>query len=197
MRLNPALKHRLNSATLLAWTVLGGVFVITSLVTASGVLPIRISLLLTSGFASGLIGAMPAVLFGRNRRRFVPLAILAALVTVIAPSLIFRCFQQGGLEYAKQYGSRWARAVTLSRNANRGEWPADLSSVAPELAPRLNLPEPYIAECQASVCERIAGYSLHYEIDDAKPHLMVGRRETAFEWNWNAGKWVELELQHQ
>jgi hypothetical protein len=193
MRLNPALKHRLNSATLLTVTVLGGAFVITSLVTASGILPVGYSLLLITGSASGLVGAMPVIFFGRSRRRFVVLAILAALVTVVVPSLVFRHFQRRGLEYAEQYGSLWARAVTLSRISNGGAWPRDLSSVPLNLAPRINLPEPYIAECQSNVCEKIAGYLLHYEIHGAEPHLTVGRREIAFGWSWSAGKWVALQ----
>jgi hypothetical protein len=184
-------QRAVNSATLVTLTVLGGPFVITSLVMASGILPVPHALLVAMAGAAGFVAALPAIVFGRSRRRFVSLAVVAIVLTVIAPSLVFLHFQRRGLEYAKAYGSRWAEAAAHSRAAQGGTWPPSLRSVPAKLAPGVDLPKPYIAECQANVCEKIAGYFLHYEVTDAKPHLMLGRRDIAFEWSWSAGKWVE------
>jgi len=191
MRLTATQRHRLNAVTLPTFTLIGGPLVIVSLVTASGVLPVRFELLLAAGIASGVIGALPAILFGRSRGRFAILAILAVGVTAVMPVLSFAYVQRRGLREAELYGARWAKALSETRAMDGGAWPESLHAVPPNRVPLLDLRWPYIAQCRENVCEKVGGYFLQYSVRAGAAHLTIARRDLLLEWDWSTGRWVD------
>lgn len=182
MRLDPKRQHTLNSVTLVMLTGGCGPFVMVSLVMASGILPIPLSLLFGAGLLIGIAAAVPAGAYGRTRLRFVLLSILAFALTLIAAMSLFLHVQKSGLAHATRYAQTWVAPIEQSRQRS-GAWPPSYVHPAPP-----QLPWPYLATCNREWC-KVAGYFVSYRLENGTPHLRVARRDIEREWDWKASRW--------
>jgi hypothetical protein len=184
-----AQQHRLNVVTLLVILTGLGACASSSLILASGILPIPEGALAAGGAAIGATTAIAAGAFGRTRTRFWTGVVLALAMTIWGASALFLHFQRGGLEHAKRYGARWA-AILERQHATTGRWPATFAAAAAvSAAPPLDLPRPYLASCTSAGCDKVAGYVLVYQPAAPQPLLRIARRDVRLEWDWSARRW--------
>jgi hypothetical protein len=174
-------------ATLVFVTLVTGAFTLSSLVLASGVLPIPSLLLLLGAAIAGVAGSLPAAIFGTTRTRFLSLAVIAVAWTVIATACLFLYFQRAGLTHAERYAEGWARAIAAAHE-HTGQWPRRLEDVA--RPPAHDIPWPYRSSCRGTVCDTVGGYTLVYLPEKTPPILRVARRELRVEWDWSRREWV-------
>jgi hypothetical protein len=114
---------------------------------------------------------------------------LAAAFAIVAPAMFFVHVQSSGLEFAKQYAAEWA-GVVRQVHERTGTWPSTLQDAAAmHPAPRLDLPWPYLAFCEGTVCDRVGRYLVVYRVANGTPRLTVVRRDIVFEWDWSSSRW--------
>jgi len=174
-----------------------GAWIAIAAITASGILPVPMRWLILSGAAIGLAIALVAAKLARyGRLRW--FAIAAALLTMYGSGSVFVHFQRNGLAIAERYGANWA-AVLEQVHATEGRWPASLEEASRKAAaPRLDVPRPYLASCAKSVCDKVAGYFVMYEVRGGgqAPALWIARRDIRREWDWSKREWRKATFSH-
>lgn len=176
---------------LATWIVFTGVMF--ALMLGSGVCAVPLSVYLLSAAAVALgYGAIVSVMPSRLTCITQVVLLLGSLVLV---GSIFMQFYIGGMNLAKDYGSRLAESVEAYHRTT-GEWPKSLSELPTGSLPKLDPREvvPYLCDTEIHGSEtKIGGFFVVYGLSpEDGPWLRVSRRDELVVFDWETKTWLDV-----
>jgi len=182
---------RRRMAKILAAAVVQGNAFLLLIAYVSGPPAVPFWLLMLGTSVVAVAASAPALLVVGRKWVFYALVVMGFIATTLLVVNGVDAFVSKGFNIAKTY----AEGLVLSANevhTRTGNWPNDLALDIPQAQlPTATTPWPYISDCSARVCNRVAGYAVVYELSAGMPHLVVlgGSGGWQAEWDWDKQQW--------